>query len=213
MQSFHSCRKVFLSLHCRVHHFAAKQSVRSLPAHSPFRHRSQWYLRVMENLSRGRWTGFSHQLLFYISMLRSSFAKRHNFWSKPLRQKNRVKILKLNVKGEYEWIIMHLGLQKPKWNLKTRETWAEKKLPEAVAKSLNQVGLQVPWKVSAVDSKLSSLFNLNISLPHPLTWPFIQPKLGWLRATFQERNCFLQLLLTHFEKRIKSFLWPSIQAC
>lgn len=137
MQSFHSCRKVFLSLHCRVHHFAAKQSVRSLPAHSPFRHRSQWYLRVMENLSRGRWTGFSHQLLFYISMLRSSFAKRHNFWSKPLRQKkNRVKILKLNVKGEYKWIIIHLGLQKPKWNLKTRETWAEKKIARSSGKEL-----------------------------------------------------------------------------
>lgn len=30
-----------------------------------------------------------------------------------------------------------------------------------------------------VDSKLASLFNLNVSLPHALTWPFIQPQLGW----------------------------------
>lgn len=43
------------------------------------------------------------------------------------------------------YITLQLGLKKPMW--KTRWTEAEKKLQEAVAKDLNQVRLQVLWKL------------------------------------------------------------------
>lgn len=136
MQSFHSCRKVFLSLHCRVHHFAAKPSVRSLLAHSPFRHRSQWYLRVMENLSRGRWTGFSHQLLFYISMLRSSFAKRHNFWSKPLRQKKQSENTETQCKRRVRMDYYASGAAEAKVKLKNQRDLSWKKIARSSGKEL-----------------------------------------------------------------------------
>lgn len=67
---------------------------------------------------------------------------------------------------------------------------------------------------SAVDSKLPSLFNLSVPSPHALTWPFIQPRLGWHLCYLPGKELFFAApSLIHFEKRIKYSLWPSIQAC
>lgn len=63
----------------------------------------------------------------------------------------------------------------------------------------------------AVDSKLASLFHLNVSLPHAWHDPLFNLGLDDISATFQERNCFLQQLPLLFILR-KGLNTPSDQA-
>lgn len=112
----------------------------------------------------------------------------------------------------YHYITVQLGLKKPMW--KTRWTQTEKKIARTSSKGFKSGEITRALVASAVDSKLPSLFNLSVSLPHALRRPFIQPRLGWILCYLPGKELFFAApSRIHFEKRIKSSLWPSIQAC
>lgn len=134
---------------------------------------------------RDRWNGFSHHIAFYVSMLWPSFMKTDWFL------KHSGKILKLGAREKQEHITTHycaIGSEEAYVENQMDTNW--KKFARTSSEGFNSGEITSALVASDVDSKLPSLFNLSVSLPHALRRPFIQPRLGWILCYLPGKELF-----------------------